>query len=166
MSERRTPKILASLQPVWEFGRRVNCAGLACLAGLFLATSACTLLPRTSSGNRADASATRAQLQHDVMRFADYYVARVAQASDQLNSEMGTADARITATRWKLEQGTAFYITAAGENPAFDAIDMVVMATLSRMIVEDCWVGKEFGEAARPLLETHRFLETNSWRLV
>jgi hypothetical protein len=100
------------------------------------------------------------------MRGADRYVAWVSQASDDFSSKVGTAQARVAATQWKLEQGTAAYITASGENPGLNAVDLVVIATVSRMIVEAAWVGGEFGEAARPLLETHRLLESNSWSLV
>jgi hypothetical protein len=33
-------------------------------------------------------------------------------------------------------------------------------------VVQEYWVGREFGEAARPLLEVHRRLESNVWSVV
>ena len=40
---------------------------------------------------------------------------------------------------------------------------MVVLATVSRLVVEDFWLGDKFGAAAQPLLEIQRRLETNAW---
>lgn len=150
-------------------GHLLNWTGLACLVVLLAVTGGCSLLSNIPIGrNKAKQAASEksTRLQHDVMREADHYVARVAQATDDLAMKLGTPQVRLAALQWKLSQGTAAFITAAGENPALNAVDMVIISTLSRMIVEDYWVGKEFGEAARPLLEAHRLLETNSWKLV
>ncbi len=150
-------------------GHLLDWTALACLVVLLLVTGGCRLLSNTPIGrnSRKQAAAEKtAKLQHDVMREADQYIARVAQATDDLTIKLGTPQIRLAAVQWKLSQGTAVFITAAGENPTLNAVDMVVISTLSRMIVEDYWVGKEFGEAARPLLEAHRLLETNSWKLV
>jgi hypothetical protein len=170
-------KPAATLAACW-FGRRGRYASrvhlliwaeLACLVVLLLVTGGCRVLSKIPIGrNKAKEAAAemRVKLQRDVMREADHYIARVAQATDDLTTKVGTPQVRIAATEWKLAQGTAVFVTASGENSALDAVDMVVIATLSRMIVQDYWVGKEFGEAARPLLEAHRQLETNSWNLV
>ena len=150
-------------------GNLLDWTALACLVALLLVTGGCRLLSNTPigrNGRKQAAAEKTAKLQHDVMREADQYIARVAQATDVLTIKVGTPQARLAALQWKLSQGTAVFITAAGENPTLNAVDMVVISTLSRMIVEDYWVGKEFGEAARPLLEAHRALETNSWSLV
>ena len=103
------------------------------------------------------------EIQAGVMREADLYAATVAAASDDFRTTVGTMEARDTAQQWKLMEGTAAYIIATGDNPLLNAADMLVLATLSRYVVEDYWVGKKFGDAARPLLETHRKLETNAW---
>ena len=105
-------------------------------------------------------------LQGDVMREADHYVAAVAQAADDLRARVGTLEARNMAQQWKLVEATVAYAAATGENPLYNAVDLVVLATLSRMVAEDYWVGEKFGEAARPLLETHRRQESNAWSVV
>jgi hypothetical protein len=87
----------------------------------------------------------------------------VAQAADDFHAKGGTPEARIMAQRWKLQQATAAYVTASGENPVLNAVDMVVLATVSRMVVQDYWVGEKFGAASEPLLETQRQMETNAW---
>ena len=100
------------------------------------------------------------------MRGADMYVGMVAQATDDFRARVGTAEARDAAQQWKLMEATAAYIDATGENPIVSVVDMAVLASVSRRVVEEYWVGQKFGEAARPLLEVHRTLETNVWRIL
>jgi hypothetical protein len=107
-----------------------------------------------------------ALLQTEVMRGADSYVSVVAQAANDFAAKVGTVDGRIAALEWKLRQGTSAFDIAAGENPRLNAVDLVVLATLSRRVVENYWVGQKFGKAALPLLEVHRNLETNAWALI
>jgi len=106
-----------------------------------------------------------ALMQSEVMREADGYASIVAQASDELGARVGTADARAAFLEWKLQQATAAYVNATGENPGLNAVDMVVLASLARRVVEDYWVGEKFGQAALPLLETHRKLEKDAWAI-
>jgi hypothetical protein len=89
----------------------------------------------------------------------------VAQVADDFHAKVGTPEARLAAQQWKLQQATAAFITASGENPVLNAIDMVVLGTVSRMVVQDYWVGEKFGAAAQPLLDTQRQLETNAWEV-
>ena len=103
-------------------------------------------------------------LQQQVMRFADVYATTVAQACDDFSSRVGTPEARLDALRWKLGQSTAAFINASDPNPTLNVLDMLVLATLARMVVEDHYV-KKYGDAARPLLETHRRLEADAWTL-
>jgi hypothetical protein len=104
-------------------------------------------------------------LASQVMRFADNYAFTVAQATDELSDTLPTPQAKLEAVRWKLGQATAAFINASGPNPALNALDLVVLATVSRMVLED-EVHRVYGPAALPLLETHRRLETNAWAAV
>lgn len=118
------------------------------------------------STNSEGGLVTVRSLQLEVMRFADNYAAIVARASDDFNAQAASPEVRLAATKWKLEQATAAYIDASGPNPVINALDMVVLATASRMVMDDNVTRRDLGEAAAPLLETHRKLETNSWSLV
>jgi len=40
---------------------------------------------------------------------------------------------------------------------------MLVFSTLSRLVIEDRWVGERYGARAQPLLDEHRALETRIW---
>ena len=116
-------------------------------------------------GKRDDTNAV-VVLQSEVMRGADLYVGVVAQAADDFRARLATPEAREAAQQWKLMEGAAAYINASGENPVVSAVDMLILASVSCRVVEEYWVGQRFGEAARPLLEVHRRLESNIWGVV
>jgi hypothetical protein len=42
----------------------------------------------------------------------------------------------------------------------------VVLATLSRMVMEDFWIQEKYGERAVPIRDAHRHLEPGAWALV
>jgi len=158
--------------------KSITIFGWMCLAVLALCLTGCGLLASRPSPpkatvatlqtvtNRPVGSVTLMVLQAEAMRFADNYVAIVAQAADDFASKAATSAARLAALRWKLNQATAAYVDASGSHPVLNALDLVVLATVARMVVEDYGVGQVFGAAARPMLETHRKLETNAWLLV
>lgn len=142
---------------------------------LVLGTAGCVRLP----GNQPKAevkslqtkpatgtSVTPTVLQAEAMRFADEYSMAMAQAADEFALKVGTFDARQLAARIKLGQATAAVIDAAGHNPIVNALDLVVLASVSRIVAADYVVGERFGDAALPLLETAQRLETNAWSMV
>jgi hypothetical protein len=141
------------------------------LAALLLA-GGCSLLPfqkkQTAAPNiaaRGQGSLTVTQLQSELLRFADDYASSVANAADAAARSAGTREALVAALKWKLDQATAVYVSATGENPVWDALDVVVLATVSRMVVEDAKTREEFGAVVAPLVETHRELEKSAWTL-
>jgi hypothetical protein len=150
--------------------------GGICLAGLALALTGCSLLRIHHASQKAEvasfqlatntsaAAVTVGVLQIQVMRFADSYVATIAQAADEFGAKVGTPKARLAALKWKLGQATSAYINATGPSPVVNALDMLVLVTVSRMVAEDYGV-ETFGDAALPLLETQRQQETNAWLL-
>ena len=142
------------------------------LAALLLA-GGCSLIPfqkkQTAAPNIAapgQGSLTVTQLQSELLRFADDYASSVANAADGAAKRAGSREALVAALKWKLDQATAAYVSATGENPVWDALDVVVLAVVSRMVVEDAKTREEFGAAVAPLIETHRELEASAWILV
>jgi len=104
-------------------------------------------------------------LQAQAARFADEYAATVAQAADDYVATSPSLESRIEAVRWKLGQATAAWIDASGANPVLNILDLTVLVTASRMVLEDersRFPGKE----GLTLLETQRRLETNVWTAV
>jgi hypothetical protein len=148
---------------------------VAGLAGLLLVAGGCSVVHTGTSatksmiesfagtGDKRPATNAVATVQAGVMREADQYVAAVAQATDDFSAKVGTLEARDAAQQWKLNEATVALVIATGESPVVNAASMVVLASLSRSVVEDYWVGQKFGESARPLLEVHRQLESDAW---
>jgi hypothetical protein len=96
------------------------------------------------------------------MRFADRYAGRIINA---LLDFQGSPEDRVRAQTWKLQQVQAAYTIASGPDPMSNALDMVVLASLSRMVVDDWSVTERYGDRVRPLQEAHRELERQAWGL-
>ncbi|MDD5139441.1 MAG: hypothetical protein PHY43_04165 [Verrucomicrobiales bacterium] len=103
-------------------------------------------------------------VQAQIMRFADTYAATIAQACDDVTASATNSALRLAALRWKLGQSTSAYVNATGQNPAINALDMLVLTTMARMVIQDYGV-ETYGDAILPLLEAQCKLETNVWTL-
>ena len=156
----------------FRFFHRPALLGLTLLA---LALTGCSALRFTSAPPKAQVDSFQLTnhptgpvsfqvLQAQVMRFADTYVATVALACDDSMSKATNTEMRSALLRWKLGQATSAYIDATGANSAVNALDLLVMSTMARMVVEDYGV-ETYGDDIHLLLETQRQLETNVWTL-
>ena len=103
------------------------------------------------------------QLQLSVMRFADEYTAWVTERVGVFQQSTDDPVERLAAQSWLVSQATSAFTIAAGPNPELNAIDMLVFATLSRMVIEDRWVGELYGSRAEGLLAAHKALESRAW---
>jgi hypothetical protein len=98
-------------------------------------------------------------LQIRIMRFADEYVGGISEPLQRFQASTDNAEDRLMAQNWKLSQATAAYTNATGPSAVVNALDMLVLATLSRMVVDDAWVSERFGKRATPLRDAQRRLE-------
>jgi hypothetical protein len=170
---RRTNQILNPPKSTRQLWSRLL---VACIAGLAPVLVSCSLLhlphsqPNAAVGslqlttNAAGKVVSVTLLHAKVMRFADEYVSTLAQAADDFGARAATSEARLAALRWKLGQATSAYIVATGVNPVMNALDMLVLVTMARIVVEDHFIGT-FGEAAQPLLATQIKLESDLWQM-
>ncbi len=160
-----------------RLGKSIGPATLLIFLAIAGLVCGCSLLPSRSRQDKAEVkelqpknqkagSISQAALRSEVMRFADDYASTVAQAADDFAAASTNLEARVAALKWKLEQANAAYIDAANRNPILNSLDMVVLATLSRMVIESLCSDQSPSGPAAALLETHRRLETNAWRLV
>jgi hypothetical protein len=135
---------------------------LLLVAGSLLSSCAVTnrMFRNTAAEERA---AELLQMQLAVMRFADEYTARVAEQVTAFQQANVDPAYRLASQTWLLSQATAAFTIAAGPNPELNAIDMLIFATLSRMIMEDRWVAELYGQRADGLLAAHRALEQRIW---
>ena len=126
--------------------------------------SGCALTNRLFRDRAAEErAAALLQLQLAVMRFADEYAARVDERVVAFQQATNDPGERLAAQSWRVSQATGAFTIAAGPNPELNAIDMLVFATLSRMVIEDRWVAKLYGPRADGLLAAHRVLESRAW---
>jgi hypothetical protein len=101
-------------------------------------------------------------LQIRIMRFADEYVGGISEPLQRFQASTDNPQDRLMAQNWKLSQATAAYTNATGPSAVVNALDMLVLATLSRMVVDDAWISERFGERATPLRDAHRRLEAEA----
>jgi hypothetical protein len=104
------------------------------------------------------------QLQARATRFSDEYVGRVVEESSRFRRQYTDPELRYVLSGWMLTQANAAYSNAAGPSPVVNALDLVTLATLSRMVIEDTLVPR-YPEAGQAMLETHRKLETQAWTM-
>lgn len=139
---------------------------LALLACALSGAAGCASMSRWASRGESEQRAARLQeVQLKVMRFADDYGAAITDPLKVLGVESASPEQRLAAHDWRVSQSTAAYTIASGSNPVINALDMVVLATLSRIVAED-YIGALAGARATQLLEVHRNLERESWALV
>jgi hypothetical protein len=110
--------------------------------------------------DKSTKAAEQLQLQQQrVMRFADEYVGRIAVPIRALQQSTDNAEDRLAAQNWLLSQATAAYIIASGPSPVVNTVDMIVLAVLSRLVVDESWVKERFGERAVPVRDEYGRLE-------
>ena len=139
---------------------RISLVLLVCAALL----SGCAVTNRLFRDRAAEErAAALLQLQLAVMRFADEYTAWVTERVGVFQQSTDDPGERLESQSWLVSQATSAFTIATGPNPELNAIDMLVFATLSRMVIEDRWVGELYGPRAEGLLAAHRGLEDRAW---
>ncbi|SPP66284.1 hypothetical protein [Nitrospira lenta] len=140
-------------------------SALIIFAIVVLYATGCSIAPRILESDGVTQRTQALQdLQIKVMRFADEYVGRIVDPITALESR--NAAERSQAQNWKISQATSAYMIGAGPSPVTNAVDFVVLATLSHMVINDVWRKGAYGERAAALDEVYRQLETRSWELV
>jgi hypothetical protein len=145
----------------------VNCLSrCAAIVLVICSTASCGVLRGWLSHDDSEQRAAEMEeVQLRVMRFADEYSGRIANPIQRFQVAAASAEERLAAQNWRLAQATAAYTIASGPNPFTNALDMIVLATLSRMVLEDHWVEELYGDRALHLQEIHRELESQAWQL-
>ncbi|HMO65699.1 MAG TPA: hypothetical protein PKE47_10860 [Verrucomicrobiota bacterium] len=131
-----------------------------------LALAGCAIQPFQRGGGRhAAAQQELTLLQGGVQRFADEFLARTTGALDEYVRRAGTPDAQSQTLAWKLPLLTAAVGIASGPNPAANALDLITLATVTRLAVEAQHERAEHPAAFEPWLEVSRSLEADAWVL-
>ena len=98
-----------------------------------------------TNGKRASPEEIR-RAQSIVMDFVDDFSIRLADTVDTIESDLPTNDARLTVHRLKYTVAHGATVIAASANPRIALIDMVVMISLQRALVDRKLAG-ELGDA-------------------
>jgi hypothetical protein len=104
-----------------------------------------------------------ARIQAEVMSFADVYVGAVLDATSRVPPT--TQANQIRVLDFEVRQATAAYEIASGGNPIADLIDMVVVVTATRAVVEARLGEGMFGAGGPGLSTVLQRLETKIWTL-
>lgn len=104
------------------------------------------------------------ELQARNMRYADLYVGTLTVATRHLDLATGDPEQRYALSGWVLAEANAAYSDASADNAILGCLDLVTLATLSRMTAEA--IGPErFPEHAPAIIAVHRELENDAWEL-
>ena len=105
---------------------------------------------------------TDAELQLELMSFADRYAAVYAQAIDDVEELNPPSRVRRTILADGVFSSAAAFTIAADPEPQLGLLDMVVMVTMGRMVYEDYWPPK-LGSAIEPVVSAFELLEKDIW---
>jgi hypothetical protein len=134
---------------------------LALGAAIFLFSSVCHAAKRQTTDEYV---VTEADLQQDLMSYADRYASVTAQASDDVERLGASPETRRAIIADLIYSAAAAFSIAADSNPQVALLDMVVMTTLGRLVFEDYWRPR-LGAAADPAVAALTKLERDVWEV-
>ena len=105
------------------------------------------------------------EMQSKLLRFTDQFAAQMISGIDKLRIGTNQIDP-AEALRFKIVLVTDTCAIASGPNTGANLLDMTVLVTMTRLVLEQHWQPKVYGDSAQPLLESCRRSETNIWTLV
>jgi len=107
---------------------------------------------------------TDAVLQADLMSYADRYASITAQASDDFGRLEPPPNLRRTVMGDLVFSAAAAFTIAAEVDPQVALLDMIVMATLGRMVFEDHWHPKH-DVFVEPVVAAMTQLDEQAWQI-
>jgi hypothetical protein len=145
------------------------------LCGLYLAGSDTAFAQRTeeivvapidSEGEATATVMTREELEDQIRRFADRFSQRVATAANTVRAQSKTPAEYLLMQEWKSSTYAAIWGISVGPNAVTNLLDMLVVTTLSRIVVEEYWVPEVIGESeGEALVTAYRILEGEIWEI-
>lgn len=139
---------------------------LAVLALGFVAAAGCTTIRSLFPEDReqAEQSARLLQLQSRNMRFADEYVGALIEVAHGIELSTTERMQRYRLSGWLLAEANAAYVYASADNAVAGTLDLITLATISRMVVEDSGAA-QLTDRAASLLAVQRNQEAVAWQL-
>ena len=147
-------------------------ASMLCFATLFSLTG-CNLVKTTAAVPEntvhkffPDGKAVQPlpdDLRQSLMHFASTFSSLTLKSVDELTEVEGSPFTRERALRYKSANVSGVVAIATRENPNVNLLDMVELATLSRMVLEDHWITTTNGALFEPWFSRSQTLENNIW---
>lgn len=109
--------------------------------------------------NPSSTLADARQVQAQVMDFADEMTLRLAEAIDQIEGRSQSIEGRTIAHRLKYTVAHGATIIASAQNPRIALVDMYVMISLQRALLEKNIVPQYFGTESDRLVQTFQTSE-------
>jgi hypothetical protein len=124
----------------------------------------CALWPKISGKDKQGQQQAQkldvAQLK--CQRYADGYAGKVLETTRPMVNRVGDAAVASHLIYWQITQLNSAYTIATGPSPLLCQLDFVVLATLSRMVVENTLVPID-RDSMHPLAVAHLKLEQEAW---
>jgi cytochrome c556 len=138
-----------------------------CLLFLLLPVNVCSAAQTRPEGNEPLVTTimTQEELQAAVISYANRFIATVGQAAFRFEEKLPTPEARLIAAARKVYSLSAVTEIAAGPQPGAAMLDLVVTATLNRMVWEDYWRPQVFGMPATIIVDAFNKMEKEAWRM-
>ncbi len=129
-----------------------------------LAVPGCGLWSKvTGQERRAEEQAQQLnEIQQTCQRFADGFAGQVLESVGPLMVRATDVAIVDQLSYWQITQLNSAYTIATGPSPVLCQLDFVVLATLSRMVVEDTLVGLD-GDLLGSLAAVYQDLEREAW---
>ena len=106
-----------------------------------------------------------APIRTEVLNFADMFFDKVDDTTYKVATLAGTPQARVDTTLWRIHYCTNAIQIATGPNPKANLIDMVTMASLGRMAMENDTIERLLGVHTQILRNTFRRMEQEGWEI-
>lgn len=139
-----------------------------CLVFFLLLANACSAIQTRSKGTETHVTKpamTQEELQAAVISYANRFIATVGQAAFRFEEKLPTPEARLIAAARKVYSLSAVTEIAAGPQPGAAMLDLVVTATLNRIVWEDYWRPQVFGMPATIIVDAFKKMENEAWQL-
>lgn len=155
-----------------------SAARLCCLislAGVCLGTTGCESL-REQRRNQEEQvgittirdrerGMTKGELQQQVIRFSKRFINNIIEETPPIFATLDDPGDRAAAFYRALTLQRSAIMIASSPYPEINLLDMVVMVTLVRYMLEEYWIPEVYGELMRPLLEKMKESEADIWNL-
>lgn len=110
------------------------------------------------------ATMTEAELQSQVMAFADRYVSIISAGVNAYQAQDPPPENYRSVLSVAVYSMSSAFTIAAESNPAGSLLDMIAMVTLGRIIFEENWQ-KKLGPQLQPVIASYRKAEEDIWQV-